>query len=62
MNSKAKILSLFTRNSFTLATNRPAGSLAQHGGLKTPQGLAVMVREVREAETCELMGRAWGPL
>lgn len=31
-------------------------SLLSSKGLKTPQGLAAMLREVREGETCELMG------
>lgn len=63
MNSKTKILSLFTRNSITLTTNHPDRvSLLNIEGLKNPQGLAVMGREVREAETCELMGWGWGPL
>lgn len=60
MNSKTKILSLFSRNSITLTTNHPDRvSLLNTEGLKTPQGLAVTVREVREAEPCELMGWGW---
>ena len=57
MNCKTKILSLFTRNSATLTTTHPDRvSLLSSKGLKTPQGLAATLREVREGETCDLMG------